>query len=199
VLFSTTKARILALPVEISSKEQIQNLKEKLKEAELNVSTDMLQMEKLKEVVSNKLSDQKNIELTNNERGLTISMPDTVLFDPGSAEIKKIAIPTLTKIAQSLKSTDNQIRVEGHTDNQPINTAEFPSNWELSTARATSVVKFFINNIKFSPTKLSAAGYGEFKPKTTNTTPEGRQSNRRVDIVIMSSGSEIFEPSTTQE
>lgn len=198
-LFSTTKTRIMALPTEITSKEQVEKLKEKLKEAEMNVSVDMLQMDKLKDVLSKNLEDVKNIDLINTERGLTISMPDTVLFDAGSSEIKQQALATLTKIAQSLKDTNNQIRIEGHTDNQPINTEKFPSNWELSTARATSVVRFFINNLKFSPDKLSAAGYGEFKPKSTNTTTEGRQANRRVDIVIMSSGSEIFEPSNTQE
>ena len=92
----------------------------------------------------------------------------------------------LDVLAQSLEKIPNHIRIEGHTDSVPISTLRFPSNWELSTARATSIVRYFLTHFKFEPNQLSAAGYGEFRPIASNQNSEGRTQNRRVDIVILS-------------
>ncbi|WP_313582748.1 OmpA/MotB family protein [Lacrimispora sp.] len=120
-------------------------------------------------------------------RGLVIRLNNAIFFDSGSAEIKKQSEDTLVEVAGILNTIDNYIRVEGHTDNVPIKHSNYPSNWELSTARAVNVVKIFINKCNFSPDKLIAVGYGEFKPVADNSTPEGRAQNRRIDIIVLSS------------
>jgi chemotaxis protein MotB len=97
-------------------------------------------------------------------------------------------------IAESLEKIPNHIRIEGHTDSVPICTARFPSNWELSTARATSIVHYLLTTHRFEPTRLSAAGYGEFRPIASNNSSEGRSQNRRVDIVILSGKEREREP-----
>jgi len=112
-----------------------------------------------------------------------------VLFESGSAELKRSAESTLRLIAMEIRSKIKndpnwQIRIEGHTDNVPINTPIFKSNWELSAARAVSVVRFFIENGYFKPDQLQAMGYGEHKPIASNATAEGRQKNRRVEIKL---------------
>lgn len=193
-IFSTTKVKISTRPIEMTFQEQIDSLKEKLDKAEEKISTDMVQLDNVKGLLEKEFNTQNEINMVHSERGLTISLADTILFDTGSAEIKDQADPTLEKIATILKEIPNSIRVEGHTDDKPIKTAKYPSNWELSTARATSLLKKFVDKYNVSPAKISAAGYGEYRPKDTNTTPEGRQKNRRVDIVILSIGSQIFEP-----
>jgi len=119
------------------------------------------------------------------ERGLVIRFADTVLFDLGRADLKPEALDILGQVADLLLPLPNQIRVEGHTDNLPINTAQFPSNWELSTARATSVVRHLCEEYIFPPERLGAAGYGEYHPVASNDDIEGRRLNRRVDIVVL--------------
>jgi len=100
----------------------------------------------------------------------------------------------LDKIAPLLIESHRHIRIEGHTDNLPINTRDFPSNWELSTARAVNVVKYLIEKHNFSPYILSAAGYGEYRPIAPNDSARNRALNRRVDIIILKSASEASEP-----
>lgn len=119
-------------------------------------------------------------------RGLVISLSNSVLFDSGSAKIKSENEDTLNKMAGIINGLDNYIRIEGHTDNHPISTTTYPSNWELSTARASSVVRFFVDKCSVSPEKLVAVGYGEYKPIADNATAEGRSKNRRIDIIVMS-------------
>lgn len=131
------------------------------------------------------------------ERGVIIHFTDRVLFDTGRAEIKPEAVEILDKVGTELSRLSNFIRVEGHTDNVPIHTPVYPSNWELSAARATSVVRFFIERGHMAPDRLSAAGYGEYWPIAGNETPEGRAKNRRVDIVILRSALRMAEPSAT--
>jgi len=118
-------------------------------------------------------------------RGLVISLGEGGFFDSGSDILKPEGRVLLDAIASALVTTDNQIRVEGHTDNVPIRNTRFPSNWELSTARATTVVAYLINRFKFAPERLSAGGYSEYRPVETNTTVDGRSRNRRVDIVVL--------------
>lgn len=149
------------------------------------------QVQKLMEEVG--LSAQ--IEMTTEERGLVISVQDTVLFATGSAELTPRARELMGKLGLILLQTPNYIRIEGHTDNVPINTPRFPSNWELSVGRATSVVQHLIALHNFPSERLSATGYSEYRPKATNDTAAGRQKNRRVDFVILSSMFDKVEPS----
>jgi len=93
-----------------------------------------------------------------------------------------------------LEKVPNHVRIEGHTDSIPINTARFPSNWELSTARATNVLRFFLGRFDFTPENLSATGYAEFRPVDSNDTSDGRFQNRRVDFVILSGKEMESEP-----
>lgn len=120
------------------------------------------------------------------ERGLIVSLDNAIIFDSGSANIKPENENTLIKIANTIRGLDNYVRIEGHTDNIPISTSTYPSNWELSSARASSVVKLFIDKCSFDPKKLVAVGYGEFRPIADNSTEEGRSQNRRIDIIILS-------------
>jgi len=129
------------------------------------------------------------------ERGLVIHIEESALFDPGKDELKPEAFAALDLVSKQLKGIQNPIRIEGHTDNTPIKTARFPSNWELSAARAITVVRYLADKHEIDPTKLSALGYGEFRPIANNSTPEGRALNRRVDIVVLSQSEIKKEPS----
>jgi outer membrane protein OmpA-like peptidoglycan-associated protein len=106
-------------------------------------------------------------------------------FESGSAQMKSSSQAAFDRIANMLRQRDYRLRIEGHTDNAPIHTAQFPSNWELSTARATEIVRLLIVRDGFSPDGLSAAGFAEYHPVATNSTAEGRGMNRRVDIVVL--------------
>jgi len=125
------------------------------------------------------------VELVPEERGLVVRVADRVLFDLGKADLRPDAREVLDRVARVLKGLPNPIRVEGHTDDLPIRTERFPSNWELSTARATTVVRYLIERHGFEPKRLSAAGYGEYHPLVPNRSAADRQRNRRVDIVLL--------------
>lgn len=120
------------------------------------------------------------------ERGLVVRFNNAILFDSGSAEIKKDNEAILLDVSKLINTMHNYVRIEGHTDTVPMSSAIYPSNWELSTARASSVVKLFITQCNFPPDRLVAVGYGEYKPVADNATQEGRQKNRRIDIIVMS-------------
>lgn len=120
------------------------------------------------------------------KRGLVIRVSERLFFESGDASIRPEFIPMLDILAKAFENIPNQIRIEGHTDSVPINTPKFPSNWELATARATTIIRYLLANFHLSPEKLSAVGYAEFRPIDTNKTPEGRLQNRRVDFVILS-------------
>lgn len=126
--------------------------------------------------------------------GLVISLREMGFFDSGSAVMRKESEKSFRRVAELIKQYPCNVRVEGHTDNVPIHTAQFKSNWELSTARATEVIRKLIVEHGFAPERLSASGYGEFHPVVTNGTVEGRQANRRVDLVILATtvASRIF-------
>lgn len=128
-----------------------------------------------------------SILLNTDSRGLVISVNAAFLFDSGSAEIKPEMATILINVGEIINKIENYIRVEGHTDNVPIGNSPYKSNWELSAARATNVIEFFIENAAIPPQKLVAAGYSEYKPIASNDTAEGRDKNRRVDIIILSS------------
>ncbi len=115
--------------------------------------------------------------------GLVISLHDAGFFASGSAEVNPGSLHILQTIVDALP--DRAVRVEGHTDNVPIHTAQFATNWELSTSRASAIARFIIDKGRFDPAKLSAAGYAEFHPVASNDTEEGRTQNRRVDIILL--------------
>jgi chemotaxis protein MotB len=114
-----------------------------------------------------------------------ISLREAGFFSSGSATPKPESISTLRQIAASLGSSPYDLRIEGHTDNIPIHTAEFDSNWELSSARATRIARLFIDMNAIAPDRIAAAGYAEFHPVASNDTAEGRATNRRVDLVVL--------------
>ena len=145
------------------------------------------------------------VKLQMMEKGLVITVVGDLLFDSGKAQIKSEAFPLLEKVSSVLKDNMSQFNVgiEGHTDNIPIKVSGYKSNWELSTTRALSVVHYLVNEQGISPERLSAIGYGEYRPVASNDTKDGRKQNRRVEIVILpnvtkvkgeSAGSDLKEP-----
>ncbi len=124
------------------------------------------------------------MDLMIDERGIVLEISDALFFDPGKAELKKDAQEILAYVAELLSSIDKKVIVEGHTDNVPINTLLFPSNWELSVARAVVVVRYLVEIKQLKPSRFAAMGYGEFHPVASNLTYEGRARNRRVNIII---------------
>lgn len=133
-------------------------------------------------IIEHGLEDQVFVGVES--KGIEIRFNDGVFFDSGSAALKSSANQMLNKLAKIFKKIDNEILVEGHTDNRPINTPQFPSNWELSTSRAISVVKYFVNQ-GIDPTRIGALGFGEYRPIETNGTAQGRQANRRVNVIVL--------------
>jgi two-component system, OmpR family, copper resistance phosphate regulon response regulator CusR len=128
----------------------------------------------------------RQVSLHRDSEGLVISLREFGFFDSGSAAIKPQALPALDRIASILAIRTCRLSIEGHTDNVPIHTAQMSSNWELSTARATELIRLLIVSHRFDPARLSAAGYAEYHPIASNLTAQGRAQNRRVDIVILS-------------
>ncbi len=144
------------------------------------------------QAIRHELEQALQRELAKNEvsvkatpEGVVLSLREVGFFDSGSATVRAEAQTTLSRIAKVLAELPDRIRIEGHTDNVPVHTPRFASNWELSTARATELVKRFIEEYGFAPQRLSAAGYAEFHPMASNSTPLGRFQNRRVDLVVI--------------
>jgi chemotaxis protein MotB len=137
---------------------------------------------------------QHLVKMRDTEDGITLSLDSAGFFDSGSAQVKASVIPVLTKIAGSLPQ--GSIRIEGHTDTQPIHTAQFRSNWELSTARAAAIAEVLMRSSIVSPANFALAGYGEFHPVADNSTEMGRAANRRVDIVVLKPKEEVVKPRT---
>ncbi|MGH8165417.1 MAG: OmpA/MotB family protein, partial [Rhodanobacteraceae bacterium] len=143
-----------------------------------------IQRELQKYIERNHLQGQVQLRL--DRRGLVISLlSDKSYYDEGSAGLRPQTMRILDEVDSFLNENENLIRVEGNTDNVPIHTALYPSNWELSTARAVNVVRYLVERDKLAPTRISAAGYGQFHPRTDNRTEDARQTNRRVDIVLL--------------
>ncbi|HLX85650.1 MAG TPA: flagellar motor protein MotB [Terriglobales bacterium] len=132
--------------------------------------------------------EHKEIALHREPDGLVISLREVGFFESGSAQMKAASQSAFDRIAGMLRQREYRLRIEGHTDNAPIHTVQFPSNWELSTSRATEIVRLLIVRDGFGPNRLSAAGYAEYHPVASNLTVEGRGMNRRVDIVVLGRG-----------
>lgn len=123
-----------------------------------------------------------NVQVVKTENGFRATFGSKVLFQSGEASIKKDSYPYLNEMLQIALKAPFSMRVEGHTDDIPIETAEFPSNWELSTARAINVLRYFLSTGTISPKKIAAVGFGQYQPIASNDTPEGREKNRRVEF-----------------
>lgn len=138
--------------------------------------------------------DWSDFDLTVDARGLVLSLPEAGSFPSGQADPTTGAQAVLAEIGRVLATVPNAVRVEGHTDDVPMKTARFASNWELSTARATRVVELLVERANLPAGRLSAAGYAEFRPRVANDSPAHRARNRRVDIVVLSADAARDEP-----
>jgi len=144
-------------------------------------------------LIEHKAQDKVNVEIS--KRGLVITMKEAGFFDSASATVKPASYELLAKMAEILLPYGNEINFEGHTDNIPIRSAAFQSNWELSTARATSIARFFMDRAGLAPDRIAVTGYGEYHPVADNGTDEGRRQNRRVDLVVLGpTTGEVEEP-----
>lgn len=142
----------------------------------------------LRATVETALADELQagyLQLIEDPRGLVVEVPEAGSFEVGKAELSSDAERMMRRVAGVIAGLPNHVRVEGHTDDAPIRTVKFASNWDLSTARATRVVEFLIASSGVDAARLSAAGYSQFKPRAANATPAGRNRNRRVDLVIL--------------
>jgi chemotaxis protein MotB len=155
-------------------------------------------VDKLKRELEEALGEEiqkHEIEMRVTPEGLVVSLREVGFFNTGEATLLTGGQTTLTRIAKVLNAQGFHIRVEGHTDDRPIHNGRFKSNWELSTARATEVVSLLIEKHGFDPTQISAAGYSQYHPITSNDTNEGRQTNRRVDVVVVARSRPDAKPS----
>jgi len=166
--------------------EKIDNLSTEL-ERERLAKQQLLDAKRELEEKLKKEIEEKQIKLEMLDKGLVITFIDEILFDSGKAQIRKKAFPVLDSVANVLQNQvlDRDIAIEGHTDNQPIQKSNWKSNWELSTARAVSVLHYLSDEKGVSPQRFVVMGYGEYRPVETNDTLEGKQQNRRVEITIM--------------
>jgi chemotaxis protein MotB len=154
----------------------------------LSSATTEDQLKKIKQKIDNYVTENNlekfvSTKITLKE-GLILTFSEKYMFDPGKADIYPEAKEVIKDISKLLVDEPNRISIEGHTDNTPISTTEFPSNWELSTARATKLLRYLLEELRFEPKRLTAAGFGEWHPVVDNDTPENRAKNRRVDIIV---------------
>jgi len=135
--------------------------------------------------LADRLNRKNDIAVAFSRKGLVMRLSDKALFDAGKAAISAPALGLLQEIGAIIAQTDYEVRVEGYTDNVPIQTAQYPSNWELSTARAVNVLRYLIKTYPISSKRLSAVGFGEYQPMVPNDSPLHRARNRRVEIVFL--------------
>ena len=130
------------------------------------------------------LSSDGNVRVTRSARGVTVEIGAGALFSPAQATLRADARAALAELARALRTGDQPVEVEGHTDDTPLRSAQFASNWELSAARASSVVRLLAEN-GVAPARMAAIGFGEFRPVDSSATPEGRARNRRVAVTVI--------------
>ncbi len=165
--------------------DELSSLKELTKSQKKELERMSDQANELEKQLSREIKDGQ-IRLKKFHDRLVINIDDKISFDSGSAELKKEILPAFDKIAKIISDyPENRIMIEGHTDNIPIKTYLFPDNWQLSTQRALSVLRYIIERHKVDKSRFAAAGYGEFNPIVQNNTPENRALNRRVDIILI--------------
>jgi DNA-binding response OmpR family regulator/outer membrane protein OmpA-like peptidoglycan-associated protein len=160
-------------------------------------SVDRPKMDELQKKLEDALAlqiDNRIISVAPNKEGIVVSLREAGFFQSGSTQLGPQTIPALAAIVKIIGPEKMDIRIEGHTDNVPIHNGKYDSNWELSTARATEIIKLFITKFALAPNRLSASGYAEYYPTASNDTAEGRAMNRRVDLVILNSFSDAGVP-----
>jgi len=156
-----------------------------------------MQLVKLKKKLETYVTENRlegYIGLKIDEKGLVISLREKLMFDSGEAEIHQEAKYILKDITKEIIDVPNNTRIEGHTDNVPIGPelrSKFPTNWELSTTRATNVTRYLLETLKFPPGRIASAGYGKYQPVVDNDTEEHKAMNRRVDIVVQRIGTSL--------
>lgn len=153
---------------------------------------DDLQLENELKSILDRFEKIDGVNITRDDRGVVVLLGDSVLFNTGSSEIKEEAKPILSAMTSVINKMHRDVIIEGHTDNVPVSNSKYSSNWELSTARASSVLMYFLNEHNLDPSRFSVAGYGEFKSIASNATPEGRMKNRRVEIILKHSSKEVL-------
>ena len=186
---NTIEENTSTTPENIKNEEQNkteENILENSGKTILDGGDGILDGQKVVEVMKENIDADTTVEIIKTDRGVVIRLNDTMLFDQGSAIIKPQAKATLDKISVSLGKFQNPILIEGHTDSMPIRNERFPSNWELSTARATNIIGDLTETHTSPPSRLAGVGYGEYMPIEENTSPQGRAKNRRVDIIVLS-------------
>lgn len=166
---------------------RVQNDKTTINPASAGSVQDMLELRRQLEAAMGQELQNHEVVLQVTPEGFVISLKELGFFNSGEAELLPGAASKIERIAKVLSKPGLEIRIEGHSDNQPIHNDEFRSNWELSTARAMAVLRLLVDDAGFDPRKLSASGYGEYRPVADNATPEGRRMNRRVDLVVVQS------------
>lgn len=174
-------------PNNVKISENSKNRSQNPQAATLAADSNLSEQDKILKMLKKDSTLKTKTKLLKSNKGAIIRLNEKMLFPAGSAIIKKDVLSTLDTIAVQLAKLDNYVIIEGHTDSTPIHTAQFPSNWELSTARATNIINYLVKKDKLSPKRLSAVGYGEYMPIAPNTSYEGKTLNRRVDIIILSS------------
>lgn len=170
-------------PVPVNTNPGIEN--SDLGNSELNNSETQKMYEEVDKFIKDNGLEGK-VSIKKDIRGVVIELQEKILFDPAKAEIKSESIPLLNKLSELLSNYSNDILVEGHTDNVPISSGYYRSNWELSADRAVKVVRYLTEVRGLKSAKFMAVGCGEFRPVADNSTPDGRQENRRVNILIES-------------
>ncbi len=143
-----------------------------------------------------KMGKTEEVQTEITERGLVVHIMESALFRKGSASFGGRTVDVLDLVGKMIAPLPNHIRVEGHTDDSPIKTSTYPSNWELSSARATECVRYFIENHNLQPDRVSALGYGKYRPVKENNSIENRASNRRVDVVMLTMELTLKEPTS---
>lgn len=146
-------------------------------------SEDSIYSDVNKYIEKNNLKGKVNVQEKDN--GISLELQENILFDPGSALIKPENTGVLDKIGELLKTLSNDIIIEGYTDDRPIDSGYYQSNWELSSDRAVKILRYFTDTAGLKPERFQAVGYGQYKPIADNRTAEGRRKNRRVDIIII--------------
>jgi chemotaxis protein MotB len=164
---SNYKNEVISISEEASKGKDILSLKEKVND------------------LVNKYNLGTSVKLVETDRGVVLRILDDILFKSGNSDLQDYSKIILTNVAKVLKQIPNDVRIEGHTDNIPINTLAFPSNWHLSVSRATNAAYYLMMNDGLPQDRVTIVGYSEYKPVDTNNTPEGRANNRRVDIEIL--------------
>jgi chemotaxis protein MotB len=207
-VFKTSSTKIPVKDDDAMPFEKVQVVENVSKEADLNQLVNSMKgtlssaaeatsLQEAQEAIQKALGPEikrREVAMSMGREGLVVSLREMGFFDSGSSSIRPGSLDAISRLAEVLKQRPENLRIEGHTDNIPIHTARFSSNWELSTSRATGLIQILITKYGIPPSHLSAAGDGEFHPVTSNGTADGRAQNRRLDVVILAPSQPMAQP-----